>query len=68
MKQLDDTVGKLGDFDLTEAKGRIDTALAAGRAEVRLNYAQLRSKMSTREYDTHMLKNLKAAKTETEVQ
>jgi len=39
------------EYDLSKAGARIDTALAAGRAEVRLNYAQLNTQMNTREYD-----------------
>lgn len=46
---------------------RISTALAAGRAEVRLNHARLTSRMVAKDFDAKMNAKLSAAETDKEV-
>jgi hypothetical protein len=57
-----------GSYDLTPARTSINTALAAGRAEVRLTHASKVSQMRAREAATLLNANLAAAATEDEIQ
>jgi hypothetical protein len=64
-KALEAAVKPLGgNYDLTKAKARIATALAAGRAEVRLNHAKVATHLRSREFDKEMGKRLSEAKSD----
>jgi hypothetical protein len=66
-KALEAAVKPLGgNYDLTKAKARIATALAAGRAEVRLNHAKVATQLNSREFDKKMGKRLAEAKSDAE--
>merc|ERR1711981_739963 len=43
-----------GNYDLSKSKAKIETALGAGRAEVRLNSARYSSKIESRDFDAKM--------------
>jgi hypothetical protein len=70
-KQLQGAVeeGKISEnFEgLEDAKASIKTALAAGRAEVRLNHASNAVELESAEFDKEASKRLNAAKTDAEV-
>lgn len=57
-----------GAYDLSDARARIETALAAGRAEVRLNHARQSSMMEARDFELALNTALAAATSEAEVQ
>jgi len=57
-----------GSYDLTDARTKIGTALAAGRAEVRLNHARQSSMMQARDFEVSLNAALAAATSEDEVQ
>lgn len=53
--QLDSAVkGMQGTYDVAPAKARISTALAAGRAEVRLQGARRNAQLRARAFDMKM--------------
>jgi len=56
-----------GAYDLTDARARIATALAAGRAEVRLNHARQAARLQARDFDTELNARLAEAVSEAAV-
>jgi len=50
-------------YPLDAARAAIGTALAAGRAEVRLNHARAGARLEARDFDNQLKKLLTAAKT-----
>jgi len=56
-----------GAYDLTDARARIATALAAGRAEVRLNHARQAARLQARDFDQELRNRLGEAATDAEV-
>lgn len=66
-KALEAAVKPLGgNYDLGKAKSAIATALAAGRAEVRLNHAKVATGLRSREFDKEMGLRLQKAKSDAE--
>jgi hypothetical protein len=59
---MKDAVAPLaGAYDLTAAKAAIGTALSAGRAEVRLNYASSTAMLQAKDFDEKLRADLAAA-------
>jgi hypothetical protein len=56
-----------GAYDLTDANAELATALAAGRAEVRLNHARATASLQARDFDRDLKERLEAAGTEAAV-
>jgi len=56
-----------GAYDLTDARAAISTALAAGRAEVRLNHARQRARIQARDFDIEMNTRLQEATSDADV-
>jgi hypothetical protein len=56
-----------GAYDLTDAKAALGTALSAGRAEVRLNYARSTARLSAKDFDAKLREDLKGATSEAAV-
>jgi len=54
-------------YDLTAAKAAIGTALSAGRAEVRLNYASSTAMLQARDFDEKLRADLAAASSDAAV-
>lgn len=54
-------------FDLSEYEAKINTALGAGRAEVRLNHSRETAKFRVKEFDQLIKEALQNAKTNKEV-
>jgi hypothetical protein len=57
-----------GAYDLSDARNRIATALAAGRAEVRLNHARQDAKLMARDFETQLNTQLGEADSDAAVQ
>lgn len=57
-----------GAYDLTDARDRITTALAAGRAEVRLQHARQGAKLQARDFETSLNEALAEAGNDADVE